>query len=84
MSNVTCLTGGSTDEVSHESKPSWVKLDRECQELESSDEAPRPCLVLVESNLVLDEKGRTAWEIEVRMELTVSVTDRPPLVPGRL
>lgn len=82
VSNTVCRFWGSTADVSHESKPSSALVLSPRQAFESSDAGRRPDRWLPESSRVFDEMGRTTCESEDRMELIVSVAERPPLEPG--
>jgi hypothetical protein len=75
---------GSTAEVSHESNPSSVERARDSRgPLARSREVGRwEDRRLTERRRVLEVMGRMACEREVRMELMVSVAERPPLDPG--
>ncbi len=78
---------GSTADVSHESKPSSVVEPAGSRSALESREAGRRddrCedLRLLGSRRVLDEMGRTTCDSDERMELRVSVAERPPLDPG--
>jgi hypothetical protein len=82
-SNTVCRFSGSTAEVSQESKPSLFGRNRASRRPCRSREAGRlEDLRLPESSRVLDVMGRTTCESDERIELMVSVVERPALDPG--
>ena len=84
VSRTVCLFCGSTADVSQESNPSSVELGASRNVLESSEAGRRDERWLPGNSRVLDDMGRTTFESDDRIELMVSVAERPPLEPGGL
>ena len=83
VSITACRLCGSTAEVSQESNPSSVVLLSRYGN-ESKDAGRREDRWLLDNSLVFEEIGRTTCDNDERIDVNVSVADRPPLDPGGL